>query len=225
MVITRGFGPCNLGSTPSRSCTRLAQSVERQPFKLVVEGSSPSSGVRMGWRVVKSDSLKSCSFGFAGSNPASCKMSHRIGYYGNLCANPSVTQSLMVQRLGFPPFTRVARVRLPIREGRHGTWNGFIPLGSIPRTTLARIGKRSNPAASRAAPPRFVGSSPTSCTFSNSLVVECLFSTQTTRVRFPIGEFAFLAQLVERCSCKAEVGSSILPEGCPISSMDRASDF
>ena len=55
------------------STTRLAQSAERQPFKLVVEGSSPSSGVRMGWRVVKSDSLKSCSFGFAGSNPASCK--------------------------------------------------------------------------------------------------------------------------------------------------------
>ena len=61
MVITRGFGPRNLGSTPSRSCTRLAQSVERQPFKLVVEGSSPSSG-GMSWRAVKSDSLKSCSF-------------------------------------------------------------------------------------------------------------------------------------------------------------------
>ena len=59
----------------------------------------------------------------------------------------------------------------------------------------------------------FVGSSPTSRTFSNSLVVECLFSTQTTRVQFPIGEKASLAQLVERCSCKAKAGSSTLPGG------------
>lgn len=105
----------------------------------------------------------------------------------------------MVQRLGFPPFTRVARVRLPIREQivmEHG----------MDRVHSSRFDSENDP-------------------ISNSLVVECLFSTQTTRVRFPIGEFAFLAQLVERCSCKAEVESSILSEGCPISSMDRASDF
>ena len=34
-----------IGSNPIRSaCTRLAQSVERWPFKPVVEGSSPSAG-------------------------------------------------------------------------------------------------------------------------------------------------------------------------------------
>ena len=44
-------------------------------------------------------------------------------------------------------------------------------------------------------------------------MVECLFSTQTTRVQFPIGEKASLAQLVERCSCKAKAGSSTLPGG------------
>ena len=31
----------------ARSYTRLAQSVERQPFKLVAVGSSPTSGVRV----------------------------------------------------------------------------------------------------------------------------------------------------------------------------------
>ena len=32
--------------TKTKYCTRLAQSVERQPFKLVVVGSSPISGVK-----------------------------------------------------------------------------------------------------------------------------------------------------------------------------------
>ena len=31
----------------ARSYTRLAQSVERQPFKLVAVGSSPTSGIKM----------------------------------------------------------------------------------------------------------------------------------------------------------------------------------
>ena len=56
--------------------------------------------------------------------------------------------------------------------------------------------------------PDNLGSTP-SKSFSSSLVVKFLFSTQKSRVRFPTGENAQLAQWIERQTSNLEVAGSI----------------
>jgi hypothetical protein len=55
-----------------RTFTRLAQSVERQPFKLVVVGSSPTSGDKQeAIKTVKAGGLSQCYAGRRHNTPAS----------------------------------------------------------------------------------------------------------------------------------------------------------